>query len=76
MQQQDAFVVDLVEAPTREVTVVDVIVGSLGVAGLMTLAAVVLGALLGWFLIIRSRRHGIEDPDGPPSISTSTSPTR
>ena len=59
--------VRLVEQPAPEVTVVDVIVGALGIAGAMTLAAVVLGAALGWILILRSRRRGIE-AEHPPSI--------
>ena len=67
MQGEGAFIVRLVEQPAREITVVDVIVGSLGIAGLMTLAAVALGAALGWIFIVRSRRRGIEQ-EHPPSI--------
>lgn len=59
--------VRLIEQPAPEVTVVDVIVGALGIAGAMTLAAVILGAALGWLLIVRSRRRGIE-AEHPPSI--------
>ena len=58
----------LIEEPTPEVTVADVIIGSLGVAGAMTLAAVVLGLVLGWLLILRSRRRAGLHDDDPPSI--------
>ncbi len=76
MQTDGAFIVRLIEEPTPEVTVADVIIGSLGVAGAMTLAAVVLGLLFGAFLILRSRRRVIRHDDAPPSIDpfNSTSP--
>jgi len=67
MQSEGAFIVRLVEPPAREVTVSDVIIGALGVAGVMTVAAVLLGALVGWLLIRRSRNRGIEQ-EHPPSI--------
>lgn len=67
MQTEGAVIVRLVEQPAPEVTVGDVIIGSLGIAGLMTLSAVVLGLLVGWVLIRRSRRKGLED-EHPPSI--------
>lgn len=67
MQTEGAIIVRLVETPAEEVTVADVIIGSLGVAGAMTLAAVALGLVLGWILIVRSRRRGVER-EHPPSI--------
>ena len=67
MQADGALIVKLVEQPAPEVTVGDVIIGSLGIAGLMTLTAVVLGLGVGWLLIRRSRNRGIEQ-EHPPSI--------
>ena len=67
MQSDDAIMVRLVEQPAPEVTIADVIIGSLGLAGVMTLTALVLGALVGWILIRRSRNRGIEQ-EHPPSI--------
>ena len=68
MQIEDAHMVQLVEpAASPDITVGDVILGSLGVAGAMTLTAVLLGLLVGWFLIRRSRARGIET-EHPPSI--------
>ncbi|MDQ3171875.1 MAG: hypothetical protein M3Q55_17210 [Acidobacteriota bacterium] len=68
MQTEGAFIVRLIEEPAPEVTVADVIIGSLGVAGAMTLAAVVLGLLFGGLLILRSRRRVTQHDDAPPSI--------
>jgi hypothetical protein len=67
MQAEGAIMVKLVEQPAHEVTVADVILGSLGIAGLMTLAAVVLGVAVGLVLIRRSRNRGLEH-EHPPSI--------
>jgi hypothetical protein len=71
MQTEGAHIVRLIEQPAPEITVGDVIIGSLGVAGVMTLAAVLLGAALGWLFILRKRRRGLED-EHPPSISPQT----
>lgn len=65
--QQDAFVVEIIRPETPELTVVDVLVGSLGLAGALAVAAIPLGALVGWLLIRRSRRHRPET-DHMPSI--------
>jgi len=67
MQTEGAIIVRIVEQPAPEVTIADIIIGSLGVAGLMTLTALVLGAFVGWILIHRSRKRGI-DTEHPPSI--------
>ncbi|MDQ3071312.1 MAG: hypothetical protein M3R55_16470 [Acidobacteriota bacterium] len=68
MQTEGAFIVRLIEKPTREISIVDVIVGALSIATLMTIAGVALGALLGWILILRSRRRGVQQAEQPPSI--------
>lgn len=68
MQTDGAFIVKLIEPPAHEVSVVDVILGSLGVAGVMTAVAIVLGALLGSVLILRARRRGVQQGEHPPSI--------
>lgn len=67
MQSDGPLIVKLVEQPAPEVTVGDVIIGSLGIAGVMTLSALVLGIVVGWVLIRRSRHRGIEQ-EHPPSI--------
>lgn len=62
----DAFVVTVIQEPAKELTVGDVIVGSLGVAGLLVLVSLVLGALVGGFLVWRHRRRPIDRDHLPP----------
>ena len=57
--------VRVVEQPVKETTVADVIVGSLGLVGVMLVAALVLGLVLGGVLVAFKKltaRDGI-DPD-------------
>jgi hypothetical protein len=67
-QAQDAFVVTVIQAPAREATAADVILGALGLAGLLFLAALLLGLLAGVGLVVW---HRIRPPevDHLPSVS-------
>ncbi len=48
MQQPDpAIIVRVVEEPVKSTTIVDVLLGSLGLVGVLLFAALVLGAILG-----------------------------
>jgi hypothetical protein len=53
----------VIDAPTRETTVVDVLVGAIGLTGALLVSAVLLGALAGAVLvglrIWRARREGV-----------------
>ena len=51
MQPPDSIIVKVVEEPVKSTTIVDVLVGSLGLVGALMLAAVVMGAILGAMLI-------------------------
>jgi len=51
MQPPDSIIVKVVEEPVKSTTIVDVLVGSLGLVGALLLAAVVMGAILGGMLI-------------------------
>ena len=52
MQQlPDSIIVKVIEEPVKSTTIVDVLVGSLGLVGALLLAAVVMGAILGAMLI-------------------------
>jgi uncharacterized protein YacL len=51
MQPPDSIIVKVVQEPVRSTTIVDVLVGSLGLVGALLLAALVLGAILGATLI-------------------------
>ncbi|MCC7184651.1 MAG: hypothetical protein IT185_00315 [Acidobacteria bacterium] len=63
----DSFIVEIIRPETAEVTVVDVLVGALGLAGALALVAIPLGLLAGWWLIRRKQRHRPDD-DHMPSI--------
>jgi len=52
MQQPDpAIIVRVVEEPVKSTTIVDVLLGSLGLVGVLLFAALVLGAILGGAMI-------------------------
>jgi hypothetical protein len=51
MQPPDSIIVKVVEEPVKSTTIVDVLVGSLGLVGALLLAAIVMGAILGAMLI-------------------------
>jgi hypothetical protein len=51
LQPSNPIIVKVVEEPAKEPTVVDVLVGSLGLTTALLLAAIVLGAILGGVLI-------------------------
>ena len=51
MQPANPIIVRVVEDPVEQTTIVDVLVGALGLTTALLLAAVILGALLGGVLI-------------------------
>lgn len=63
----DSFIVEIIRPATAEVTVVDVLLGSLALAGALAFVALLLGLLAGWLLIRHKQRHRPED-DHMPSI--------
>ena len=65
-QQPEPIIVRVVEQPVHETTISDVIFGSLGLVGVLLIAAAVLGLLLGGGLIAfkRLRKRDTLDPDG------------
>jgi hypothetical protein len=64
----ESFVVTVIETPTREVTLADVIFGSFGVVGALVALALVLGAGLAVLFVLWRKRHPPED-DHMPSVS-------
>lgn len=67
--QVTPVVVRVVDAPTRETTVADILIGAVGFVGAVLLAALVVGLLAGGvFIAIRKlrERHG---GDEPPTLS-------
>jgi hypothetical protein len=62
-QANQPIMVRVVEQPVRETTIADVIFGSIGLVGVMLLAALLLGLLLGGGLILVKRltaRDGLD----------------
>lgn len=51
LQQPAPIIVRVIEEPAKSTTIVDVLVGSLGLTTVLLLAAIVLGAVLGGILI-------------------------
>lgn len=67
MQPANPIIVRVVEQPVESTTVADVLLGALGLAGALTLAAFVLGVILGGLLIgikrLRARYNLERVPD-------------
>jgi hypothetical protein len=75
VQKQDAYIDTVIRPPEREMTVSDVLIGSLGVAGAALLIALVLGAVVGGVLVVWNRlfpKDWRPMPPVAPSLSTST----
>jgi uncharacterized Tic20 family protein len=54
------MIVRVVEEPARETTVVDVLLGSIGLTGLLLLAAALAGLALGGLLVWLKKRRGAD----------------
>jgi ABC-type dipeptide/oligopeptide/nickel transport system permease component len=52
------IIVQVVEEPARETTVVDVLVAAFGITGILTLVAVIAGLALGGLLVWIQRKRG------------------
>jgi len=65
LQQSEPIIVRVVEQPVHETTISDVIFGSLGLVGVLLLAAAIFGFVLGGGLILfkRLRHRDALDPD-------------
>ena len=68
LQPMNPIMVRVAEQPVESTTVADILIGALGLTGVMLLAAVVLGGLLGGALIgfklLRARLNLEPTPDG------------
>jgi hypothetical protein len=67
-QDPKPLIVVLQPKPAQTTSIADVIVGALGIAGALTLAAIVLGCLVAVGLVIRHRMHP-PDADHLPPVS-------
>jgi hypothetical protein len=58
LQPNTPFMVRVIEEPVRETTVVDVLLGSLGLTGVLLLIAAVAGLALGGLMVWLKKRRG------------------
>ncbi len=68
LQPSTPVVVEIIAEPTRETTVYDVLVGSIGLLGVIVLAAIVVGLLVGGLLIAIKKwrdRHDMAERHAP-----------
>jgi len=66
-QPQEPILVTIIEEPVRETTVVDVLIGAIGLTGALLLAAVLLGAVFGGLFILYRQYSARRAPyDGRP----------
>ena len=67
MQPPDPIIVRVIQEPVKSTTIVDVLLGSLGLVGVLLLAALILGAILGGTMIgiklLRARYNLEPTPD-------------
>ncbi|HQX81714.1 MAG TPA: hypothetical protein PKW63_08150 [Vicinamibacterales bacterium] len=74
-QDPKPFIVEIIRPATEELTVVDVLVGALSLAGVFAIAAVPLGIVAGYLLIQWNRRRRPESSHMPhisPSLQNDT----
>jgi hypothetical protein len=73
--QPDAFIVTIQKTPAPGLTIRDVILGSLGTAGMLLLIAIVLGGVLSMLLLAWRRRYPLEQNHLPPVSPLIPDPT-
>ena len=65
-QPQSPFIVTVIKEPAKEMTVPELIIGSLGIAGSLVLLALVFGAVAGLVLVVWNKFHPAADRHLPP----------
>jgi hypothetical protein len=70
LQQANPIIVHVIETPVRSTTVADVLLGSIGLAGVLLFAALLLGALLGGGLILFKHWRNSLDEGGTAGSGT------
>jgi hypothetical protein len=73
-QGSEPFIVTVVTEPAHSTTLRDVILGSLGLAGVLLVIGALLGGIIALGLILWNRRHPPE-ADHLPSVTPLTPPT-
>jgi hypothetical protein len=70
LQQPDPIIVHVVQQPVQSTTVADVLIGAIGLTGVLVLAALLLGGLLGGALIGFKVWRERMNADGPTESDT------
>jgi hypothetical protein len=70
LQQSDPIIVHVVQQPVESTTVADVLIGAIGLTGVLVLAALLLGGLLGAALIAFKTWRGRLAADGATDSET------
>jgi len=66
-QPQEPIIVRIVEQPVRETTVVDVLIGAIGLTGVLLVVALLLGAIFGGLFVLYRKYSARHRPyDGRP----------
>ncbi len=73
--QPNAFIVTVQKTPARELTVADVIIGSLSTTAMLLLIAIALGGVLSMLLLAWRRRYPLEQDHLPPVSPLIPDPT-
>lgn len=76
-QEAKPFIIEIIRPPAEETTIVDVLVGSLGLAGALAVAALPLGLVAGYLLIrwnARRRPESAHMPHISPSMQLDADP--
>ena len=71
IQSAQPFIVTVVEEPTHTTNIGDVVLGALGLAGVLAVAAVLLGVVAALGLILWRRFHP-PDATHPPTVTSMT----
>jgi hypothetical protein len=76
--QPEPIIVRVIEQPVRETTIIDVLVGALGLTMVLVLAAALLGAILGGILIgvkLFRARYNLEPVPDSEALRVTPAPT-
>ena len=75
LQPVTPIVVKVVGEPPKDIGVIDIIFGSLGITGLMLVGSALLGLLLGGLIIVVRRRLARDEPTHSPSSAYGFTPS-
>lgn len=75
LQPTTPIIVKVVGEPPKDIGVIDIIFGSLGITGLILVGSALLGLLLGVVFIYIRKRFGADEPTHSPSSAYGFTPS-